>query len=312
QKKKGEIFEQENDLFINHVVTIPVNQRRKYEDEILNVKRAAEKALRENEELIKAKKDLEEKYQQLDQAVNSLEIKNNEFLRFNYIFTHELREPLRKILLFSNMLQQHPASNITPDLNELIGKISKSTGRMELLISGLRDYIDISITEKNVSEVDVSLLLKQVIEDLKAKYKTTFDFYVVSEMPVVMGDYQQLNLLFFQLFENAIVHNENAEELKIEIENSIVQENVYKTTENKYKYTDFAKISITDNGKGIKSTYFDYIFEALKKLENSSRLGLGLAISKKIAENHNGFIRVKNRRDKGITFSVYLPLFNQQ
>ncbi len=292
-------------IYSNHVVAISVQQRRKYEAEIINAKKAAEKAVQENQELTQAKEELDKKYQQLDAALSDLKNKNQEFLSLNNIFTHELREPLRKIMFYTNMLSDNIPARLSKD--QIIYKIGTFSEQLKELIEGLQNYIDISQSIENYTDINMQTLFQQVKNGFPEEQAQLIQI-LPSEALEIKGNNHQLVLMFRNIITNCFTHNPNQKDLRIEISFAHLQENLFRSMSNKYKYNDYVRVTISDNGKGIDYSYADYIFEALKKLEITNRLGLGLSISKKIANNHMGFIRLKKNNLPGATFEVFLPI----
>ena len=263
-------------------------------------RRCAEMALQE----IKA--DLEQRVQQrtrelqaanetLQQHTEALIKSNVELERFAYVCSHDLREPLRMVSSFSDLLARRHKDKLEPEAREFLDFIMDGASRMDQLIRDVLSYSRLSSREKKAERVDcesvllkASINLSSAIADSQAK--VTHD-----PLPVVEGDTTQLTQLFQNLLGNALKFRRGAPRIHISA-----------TRDGQH-----CRFSVKDNGIGIESQYRDRIFQIFQRLHTRSEYtgtGIGLAICKKIVENHGGRIWVESAPGKGSTFYFTLPI----
>jgi sigma-B regulation protein RsbU (phosphoserine phosphatase) len=298
-----------NEKAENLCVCITISNRRKYEDEIITAKNLAEEALQKNSELTQAKNDLQKHAEELDKRVIELEHRNEELAQINSILSHDLQEPLRKISVFTDLLQTEIKDTASIKGLQSIEKIIKTTGHMRSIIQGLQKFLLLEGDNIKLTGIDLNGLLKTILQNKITSSELANVKMNMANMPVIEGNKDQLMLLFSNLIDNAIKFRKIKVPLLISIEGVIVQNNTFKNTKAKYKYNDFAMIRFSDNGIGFDDKYQKYVFQYLKKLNSSTEgLGVGLAFCKKIVENHYGSISVHSAVNKGTVFTILLPV----
>lgn len=293
----------------NLCACIIVSHRRKYEDELLQAKKDAEEALKENAELVKAKLDLEQHKEALDRYISKLKQNNHELLQLNQVISHDLQEPIRKIGIFTDILDKEDKSVFSINGLESIERIHASSSKVLQLMKELEKFVSIGMDELNKTDVDLAKIVKNVYEEIKADNEAVTIRFHADPLPVIEGDSPQLNLLFQNLINNAVQFRNPGNDLSIEINVSLIKHNSFKATKNKFKYVDFVKIKLSDNGIGFDNEYREYVFRILKKIDLASPgLGFGLAYCKKVVDNHYGSISVESEPGKGTCFTLLLPL----
>jgi sigma-B regulation protein RsbU (phosphoserine phosphatase) len=295
----------DKEAFLNHCIFMQVPQRKKYEEEILLAKRSAEEALRKNEDLAALSTTLESRTRELDNQFNRLLTINKNLMQFSKIVSHDLQEPIQKIQLFTSMLEGEETDE---NRRSTLAKIRTAAGGLKQLTAGLDEFIRVD-TEKVYRPVRLNDVLKKA--KLKAIENEDFkDFTLVTEpLPVVDGFEAQLVLLFYHLIDNSIQFRERSQKLVITVTATILKENVYRATPDKYQYTDHVRIVYTDNGMGFENKYHEYVFDLVKKVDPKSKgLGIGLSLAKKIVDNHSGSISARSDIGKGTAFTILLPL----
>jgi sigma-B regulation protein RsbU (phosphoserine phosphatase) len=293
---------------VNQCALIPVRNRGKYEDELLAAKRMAEEALRNNEELTRARRELELHARELDQKISRLEQKNQELTRLSTILSHDLREPIRKLSMFSSLFTQEDRQVLSATGQRSLDRIKVQSARMEQLVMALQEFVSLDDTQEPLEDVALSDVVgsaRQLVTE-RAGMRVELNS---EPLPVLQGRRRQLMMLFFQLLDNSVKFRRPEERPRIDIECHVIQHNAYRATTGRYHYTDFARILFADNGMGFDNRYSDYVFEALKKLDpDSPGQGIGLAICRKVVENHNGSISVESQPGRGTRFTLLLPL----
>jgi sigma-B regulation protein RsbU (phosphoserine phosphatase) len=281
---------------------IVVANRKKFEDELIAARNSAEKALRENSELIKAKTALQHHAEKLDEQIQLVNRQNHELKQINHVVTHSLREPLRKVLTYTEIIQDNPSLQC---LEKNLPKLITASKQMHNIVSGLQQYVWLNDTALSSTPTDLEAILKKVLQQLREKEDQLI--LHTDPLPVIKADSQQIELLFFHLLSNAIKFKKS-EKAVITLSCSIIQQNSFRKVENKYKYKDFAKLQFRDEGIGFDPVFKEEIFELFKKLHQTEGSGLGLALCKKIVDNHFGTIAATSNRNEGATITVVLPL----
>jgi signal transduction histidine kinase len=228
--------------------------------------------------------------------------KNKDLESFNFIASHDLQEPLRKIQTYSNRILHEAAGSIPENLIKYFNKISQASNRMQKIIEDfLIFYHSLNSTDEseiiNLNSVvdDASELLSEMISIKKVSLK-------VDPLPAVKGRRIRLKEMFRHLLSNAIKFSKNDTPLQI----SVSSKN-YSAPDGKH----YAMISIADNGIGFDQKYSERIFELFQKLHSQDEYpgsGIGLSLCKKIVEDHQGWITVISQPQIGSTFNVFIPL----
>jgi sigma-B regulation protein RsbU (phosphoserine phosphatase) len=290
----------------NIAAFIQVHQRKKYEHELLLARKDAEAALSENRELQQLKEHLETQALELDLHNQRLSSINQNLIQFSKIISHDLQEPLRKIMVYLDSIKSDTATPLSLRSVNAIEKIKKAAVRIRNLTGGLQQYVSID-SDLSITKID----LRDLAETAKAKvikYRDFDGFEVsVGELPTIEGFRDQIELLFFHLIDNAVQFLEPSRQLIISINGTPVDENIFRKSEGHYKFTEHLRIVVRDNGVGFDSKYKEYVFGLLKKLDaDSEGLGIGLSMVRKIVENHSGIIDI-NPLQSGTEIIITLP-----
>ena len=289
-------------------VLLTVRQRRKYEDEILQAKEAAETALRSNEELRVTKEALATHGRELEHKVREVLAHNDDLQRMTQVLSHDLREPIRKIGLFTDLVRGHLRADIDAEALEALRKIDGHAVQMENLINAVRQYLQLDASGP-WEQVELQPVVEAAARAVSMKLNFN-DWTVACEpLPALTGRRAQLLQLFIHLLENAVKFRDPRRRLRVSIRGRTIQHNAFAAGHDQYAYVDFAQLEIQDNGSGFDPKYREYVFEFMKKVRlESPGLGIGLAICRKIAGLHYGSIDVETVPDKGTTFTVRLPV----
>jgi len=284
---------------------MPVYQRRQYEQELLTAKKAAEAALLQNHELTTLKQKLEHKQAEGDRQMLILQQQKDELEQFGKIIAHDLQEPLRKITLLASTLDHEKADNLSPILTRGLIGIGKASNRLRQLINDLQVYFTPASTKVNLELVDLTELIGGIVN----VYTVPDVYFTLMNLPTVAGCREELISLFRHLLDNAVKFRQPNSKTLIQISGSIVSQNSYRATPEKYNYIDYARITVSDNGIGFNNQYREEIFRILKKLDpHSPGLGLGLSLAKKIVERHHGLITAESVESQGTQITLLLPI----
>jgi len=294
---------------INLCIFITVWERQKYESEILESKKSLQKALESNEQLKSLQAKLEEHQQKLDRQITILTQRNQEYVQLNKVLSHDLQEPIRKIAIYTDIILSTQNASEYPALHARFLKIQTSVTRLRGLTQSLQEFVNVETNEELPTTIALQSLIAQAKSD--AMQVTSFgDFELeVDEMQMIEARAGQIKLLFTELIKNAIQNRKVETDLWIKVQSAIVEENSYQFSKDKYRYRDYLRIEITDNGKGFNNQYSTYVMGLFNKLDpESEAIGVGLALCKKIVSNHYGTIIVNSREGTGSTFTITLPV----
>ena len=234
-----------------------------------------------------------------------LEASNMELEQFAYIASHDLQEPLRKIQTFSELLQKNLHEGQLAA--KYIEKIDISAARMSLLIRDVLNYSKLSRDGQPFKEVDLNLILENVKADLELMIQETGAVIHHGPLPVLKGIPLQLQQLFSNLIGNSLKFSRGVPEITITWREAAPSEVAIHHLPDNRKYL---RLTVADNGIGFEQEYASKIFVIFQRLNYNNKhggTGIGLALCKRIVENHGGAIEAKGELNKGATFHAYLP-----
>jgi two-component system, chemotaxis family, CheB/CheR fusion protein len=248
---------------------------------------------------------------ELESSVKNLHGANVQLQEYAYVASHDLQEPLRKILMFiSRLLEMN--EDFSAEALVLVEKISKSSIRMNTLIKDLLAYSYLNNPDRQFVTTDLNVILADILVDFELMIEERKLDIKVGLLPVINAIPLQMNQLFYNLISNALKFYKNdGSPSKVEIYSqkmSAGQVQKYPTLDPKLSYCE---IIIKDNGIGFNKQYENKIFTIFQRLHNNevySGTGIGLAIGKKIVENHKGVIFSKAEEDIGAEFHIILPV----
>ncbi|MEO5890137.1 MAG: ATP-binding protein [Ferruginibacter sp.] len=258
---------------------------------------------KKNEQTILAyQKDLENKNLELVQS-------NAELASFAYIASHDLQEPLRKIQTFATRIVEKEYKNLSENGKDHFNRMQVAARRMQTLIEDLLTYSRTNTVERKFEPTDLNKLVEEIKADLKEELQEKHASIDATEMCEANIIPFQIRQLLHNLISNALKFSNPGQSPHIKIKSVIANGIKLKNDKlsNKIKY---CHISVSDNGIGFEQQYSEKIFELFQRLHGRTEYngtGIGLAIVKKIVDNHNGIITAKAEIDKGATFDIYIP-----
>ena len=244
---------------------------------------------------------------------DELEAKNQELASFAYVASHDLQEPLRKIQTFLSRIQEMEAGGLSERSADFFKRIMSASERMQTLIDDLLAYSRTS-TDKRPSEiVDLNELVRDVVREMADTVNEKKAIVEIKQLPKINGVSFQLRQLFTNLFSNALKFSKAEQAPHIVVASRDTNQAEARSLGLAGK--SYTHIWIKDSGIGFEQQYNKKIFEIFQRLHGRSEYsgtGIGLAICKKIVENHQGVITAEGEKDVGATFHIYLPQLDAQ
>ncbi len=286
-----------------------LNEMQNILKEEIEFRKKAEKELSELNHSLE--KRVEERTEELFQINKQLEISNDDLQQYASVASHDLKEPLRKIQIYSDRVRRSFLEE-NQEADQYMQKIISSSQRMSRLINDLLNYSRLS-GEGLFKPTDINVILDELMADLEiliAEKNASISIDTFPEMEVIPG---QIRQLFQNILSNALKFSKNGAPPEVHI--------IVKRTETlDIAAADandgaYARISISDNGIGFNEIYKEKIFTMFQRLHSKEAFegtGIGLAIVKKIVEKHNGLITVNSREGEGTTFTLVLPILQNK
>jgi PAS domain S-box-containing protein len=259
--------------------------------------------------------DLSENKQQQEALANSqkeLEIKNQELNETNvnleqfiHVISHDIKEPIRKIVTYASNLISTNAQNELERRETNLRIIKGAALRLNSLVDDLVKYAG-SSEKQGGEEVDLNSIISEVSDDLEIIIQESKAAIGVSKLPVIKGSAVQMRQLFSNLFSNALKYRRQGTKPKIKVTTEIRD-----CVDLNFPNKKFHRISVSDNGIGMDVRHLERIFTIFQRLHMPNQYsgnGIGLAICKRIMENHYGKIDVESKLNEGSTFHLFFPV----
>lgn len=248
-----------------------------------------------------------ERTEELKLMNKQLQRSNSDLAQFASVASHDLQEPLRKVQLYCDRILQSPGD---PDVFEkFFPRIMSASARMSQLIKDVLHYAQISDATDQMTEIDLNTVFENVVSDLEVSIREKHAEVTADLLPAIRGNSIQLHQLFANLISNSI---------KFSSSNPLitVTSRILKKHEVTVKYKNigeahsYVELKFKDNGIGFEQKYAQEVFEIFARLQDRSiysGTGIGLAVCKKIVENHHGLITVLSTPGEGTIFTILLP-----
>jgi light-regulated signal transduction histidine kinase (bacteriophytochrome) len=223
---------------------------------------------------------------------------NQELERFTYIASHDLKEPLRNITSFINLIERRLSSKQDPELKEYMNYVTKNTRQMYNLIEDVLNFSRIAALDmREIDWVELDLLMIEVRATLSSIIQERKGEVIIEPLPRIKAHQTHVSMVFKNLIENGLKYNES------------------ETPTVKVSYIEepgWFRFSVEDNGIGVDPKYHEQIFEMFKRMTSRDKYegtGIGLAICKKIVSKYGGVFTVDSREGQGSTFSFTWPKY---
>lgn len=248
--------------------------------------------------------------QEMEAKNRTLEANNQELQAFNYVASHDLQEPLRKIETFISRLIISDSAQLSEQGKSYLAKTQSSAGRMRKLIDDLLQFSRSTRSRTAYERADLNILLAEAEEELAAQIDEKSAAIHAARLPVIHAIPFQIKQLFINLLSNSLKYSKNGIAPEISIRYDLIND-WEKDLAAAYEPASYHRIIFSDNGIGFHDEYREKIFQLFTRLDpaqDQEGTGIGLAICKKIAENHRGFLFAEGDPGVGATFKLYLPV----
>ncbi len=242
---------------------------------------------------------LEQLNSELNNRANELATSNAELEQFAYIASHDLQEPLRMVTSFLTQLNKKYKDQLDPKAQQYIYYATDGAVRMRQILLDLLEYSRVGRMNYQLEEIDLNIMLEEIIKLHKDLIFEANGKILYKDLPKIYAASSPLQRVLSNLITNALKYQntESKAEIKIEV----------------FDKVDFWQIDVIDNGIGIEEQFFEKIFVVFQRLHSKDKYygtGIGLAICRKIIENHGGKIWVSSKINKGSTFHITIKKQN--
>lgn len=257
-------------------------------------------------------KDITESYfykQALEQKITQLDKSNKNLQEFVYVASHDLQEPLRKIYTFTERLEAKFRNQLGTEGGMFVTRIMASTRNMQILLEDLLSFSRLSFGDKQFSQVSLQTVMNEVLGDLEVKIEESRAVISVAPLPSIEAYASQIKQLFNNLIGNAIKFRKPDEPPTIIVSCSTVTASDYPDLPLSVN-SIYVQLEFSDQGIGFDQEFSERIFQIFQRLNGKAEYsgsGVGLAICKKIVDNHYGFIFAQGMSNEGAKFTVLLP-----
>ncbi|MBB1283025.1 PAS domain S-box protein [Flavisolibacter sp. BT320] len=267
---------------------------------------------RQKENETELQKRVSERTIELENLNHELKRTNANLEEFAYAASHDMKEPIRKIHLFTDRLKQELSDKLTTEQEFLFSRVENAAKRMGLLIEDLLTYSHVSKGMSHQEVVDLNTKVRNVLEDLEVEIDEKKAVISVAQLPIISGHKRQLQQLFQNLIGNALKYSkpEVPPEITITAKKVNGSETSLQMTAEAARQ-QFHLIEVSDNGIGFDQEDAERIFNVFTRLHGNAEYkgtGVGLSIAKKVVENHQGFIWAESQPDIGTTFKILFPI----
>ncbi len=236
--------------------------------------------------------------EQLKLSARDLERSNQELQDFAFIASHDLQEPLRKIITYSTRISKKYEGRLDEMGKDYLVRMQKASIRMKRLLEDLLKLSRVSVRHNPFSEIDLDKVVMEVLEDLEIRIKGTNACIQTEPLGHIEADLSQIYMLFQNLIGNALKFHKPDTPPQIRIEGEVLDETTL-------------EVRVRDNGIGFETKHVERIFKPFERLHGRSHFegsGIGLSVCKKIIQRHSGMIEVDSAPGEGSSFIIRLPL----
>lgn len=253
---------------------------------------------KDNIELKQTQAQLKENQHMLEKYIEQLNRSNQELAQFAYAASHDLQEPVRKVLFYSDFLLNSYSDKLDKKGNDYLTNMQRAANRMRELIRDILSFSQVDSEKTQFKQIDLNAVANDALQDLEMVIEEKKAMINISKLPNVNGDARMLRQLFENIIGNSLKYSKPSVNPVIDIKPVLREDSI--------------QISFTDNGIGFDNQYSPQIFtlfQRLNKRQDYAGTGIGLAICKKIMDLHHGKIWAEGQENKGATFFISFPNF---
>jgi len=251
---------------------------------------------------------VQERTAELQRTNLELESSNTELLQFASVASHDLKEPLRKIHMFGNLIRDRYLTEKDDTAKEYMNRIIVSSARMTRLINDLLNFTRLSVNSE-MEMTDLNVVVEEVLSDLEVAIEEKSAVIKSGKLPRVEIIPGQMRQVFQNIISNSLKFSKKDIHPIVEIKSELIDRLAFDAQAN--EKGEYCRIQISDNGIGFDNQYADKIFTIFQRLhprEKYDGTGIGLAITRKIIERHKGLITVASEEGVGTSFTIVLPI----
>jgi PAS domain S-box-containing protein len=245
----------------------------------------------------------------LRQFTSQLERSNRELQDFAYVASHDLQEPLRKIVVFGERLKEKCGAQLDAEARDYLERMQKAASRMQTLINDLLTFSRVTSKARPFAPVDLAEVAQEVVTDLEGRIAQVKGRVELGALPTIDAEALQMRQLLQNLIGNALKFRRPEEPPVVKVEAQIITDRLPQAAPDAPPQP-LCRLTISDNGIGFDEKYLDRIFNVFQRLHSRSEYegtGMGLAIVRKIALFHGGDVTAKSQPGRGATFIMTLP-----
>jgi PAS domain S-box-containing protein len=261
-----------------------------------------------NEEL---ERRVAERTRELHKLNTDLERSNFDLMQFASVASHDLKEPLRKIQAFSNLLTSSLTDKLTKEEEQHFSRITRAAARMQTLVDDVLRLSKLSKLDAQYEPVNLNAVIAQIQDDLEITIREKNAVILVEPLPTIEAVEGQMHQLFQNLISNALKFVSNRLP-KVTIETELLSDTM--RTQFNLGDQNYIVICVRDNGIGFDMQYVEKIFGMFQRLHRRDQYdgtGIGLTICRRIVENHHGYLIAEGKPGEGATFQIILPVSQQ-
>jgi light-regulated signal transduction histidine kinase (bacteriophytochrome) len=252
---------------------------------------------------------LRQSEEKLRQFTAQLEYSNRELQDFAYVASHDLQEPLRKIVVFGERLKEKCGEALGAEPRDYLERMQKAASRMQTLINDLLTFSRVTTKARPFVQVDLAQVAHEVVNDLEGRLEQVKGRVEVGTLPLIDAEALQMRQLLQNLIGNALKFRRPEASPVVKVEAQIISAPL--SEDGTGAGRKLCQLTVSDNGIGFDEKYLDRIFNVFQRLHSRNEYegtGMGLAIARKIALFHRGEITAKSKPGEGATFIVTMPV----
>jgi len=249
----------------------------------------------------------------LRQFTTQLERSNRELQDFAYVASHDLQEPLRKIVVFGERLKDQSGEKLGPESRDFLERMQRAAARMQTLINDLLTFSRVTTKARPFTQVDLAEVAREVVTDLEGRIELVKGRVEVETLPLIDADALQMRQLLQNLIGNALKFRRPEAPPLVKVTAQIIADPSPEAGAGSAR--KLCRLTVSDNGIGFDEKYLDRIFNVFQRLHTRNEYegtGMGLAIARKIVLYHRGEITATSKPGEGTTFIVTLPVTHPQ